>query len=110
MPRALQYEQQEDAGIMPLYRVVFEEQGGSRVVCRIRAALDANHMTLAVQKIWGAACYWSWVPGSDTEGRVYERLGDPDAPEDRARTGPTTVEIAPAQRRPRVPYSVIRET
>src|SRR5438132_7745896 len=71
---------------MPLYRVVFEEQGGYRVACRMRAAMDANHLALAVQKIWGASCYWVWVPGSDTEGRVYERRGDPEAPEDRART------------------------
>jgi len=93
----------EEDSVMPLYRVVFEEQGGYHVECQIQAAVDAHHITLAVQKIWGASCYWSWVPGSDTEGRVYERSSDPEAPEDRARTGPTTVEIAPAQRRPRVP-------
>jgi len=88
---------------MPLYRASFAEQGGYRVECQIRAAIAADHLTLAVQKIWGAACYWSWVPGSDTEGHVYERLGDPDEPEALPRTGPTTVEIAPARRRPRVP-------
>ena len=102
MFRARQDEQREEACVMLLYRVVFEEQGGYHVECQIQAAVDAHHITLAVQKIWGASCYWSWVPGSDTEGRVYERSSDPEAPEDRARTGPTTVEIAPAQRRPRV--------
>ena len=62
--------QKEEDSVMPVYRVAFEEQGGSRVACQIHAALDANHLALAVQKIWGAACYWSWVPGSDTEGCV----------------------------------------
>ena len=42
------------------------------------------------------------VTQKNTEGRVYEHSRDPDATEDLARTGPTTVEIAPAQRRPRV--------
>jgi len=105
MSRALRCtyaETNEEDSVMPVYRVVFEEQGGYRVECQIQAAVDANHLTLAVQKIWGTSCYWAWVPGSDTEGRVYERRSDPAAPEARARTGPTTVEIAPAQRRPRV--------
>ncbi len=88
---------------MPIYRVVFQAQGGSHVACLIRAALEADHMALAVQKIWGAGCYWSWVPGSATAGCVYERLGDAEARETLPRTGPTTVEIARAWRRPRVP-------
>ena len=87
---------------MALYVVTFTEQGGYQYRCRIRAAAGADHITLAVQKIWGAACYWAWVSASDTEGRVYERLGDEPAAGDIPRTGRTSVQIAPARRRPRV--------
>jgi len=64
----------QETNTIGLYRVSFEEQGGYRVECQIHAAMDADPIALAVQKIWGAVCYWSWVPGSDTEGCVYERL------------------------------------
>ena len=86
---------------MALYVVAFTEHGGSRWQCRIRAPAGADPTTQAVQRIWGARCYWSWMPGSDTEGRVYERVGD--APEAAAipRTGRMTVSIMPAQRRAR---------
>ena len=87
---------------MPLYRVTFTEHGGYRCQCRIRAAAGADHITLAVQKIWGETCYWAWVPGSDTEGRVYERYGAAPGPDDFPRTGRCTVQILPAHRRPRV--------
>ena len=40
--------QKEEDSVMPVYRVAFEEQGGSRVACQIHAALDANHLALAV--------------------------------------------------------------
>jgi hypothetical protein len=86
---------------MSLYLVSFAEHGGYSCQCRIRAAAGADHITLAVQKIWGAQCYWSWVSGSDTDGRVYQRVGtDPD-PNDIPRTGWTTVQLKPARRRPR---------
>jgi len=87
---------------MPLYVVSFTEHGGYHCQCRIRAATGADHIAVAVQKIWGAACYWVWGPGSDTEGRVYERLGAEPTAEDIPRTSAATVQIAPAQRRPRV--------
>jgi hypothetical protein len=86
---------------MALYVVAFTEHGGSRCPCRIRAAAGVDHITLAVQKIWGARCYWSWMPGSDTDGRVYERVGDAPDAEDIPRTGRMTVSIVPAQRRAR---------
>jgi hypothetical protein len=87
---------------MPLYVVVFTEQGGDRCQCRIWAATVADHIAVAVKKIWGAHASWTWMPGSDTEGRVYERVGDREAPDDLPRTGLTTVQITPAQRCPRV--------
>jgi hypothetical protein len=87
---------------MPLYLVTFTEHGGYRCQCRIRAFAHTDHITLAVQKIWGATCYWTWVPGSDTEGRVYERYGAEPGPDDVPRTGRCTVQILPAHRRPRV--------
>ncbi len=86
---------------MALYIVAFTEQGGSRYQCRLRAAAGADHITLAVQTIWGAHCYGSWVPGSDTDGRVYERLGEAPTAEDIPRTSVATVQLMPAQRRPR---------
>ena len=87
---------------MPLYVVSFTEHGGARCQCRIRAATGADHIPLAVQKLWGDRCYWTWVPGSDTEGRVYERYGPEPGPHDFPRTGRYTVQILPAHRRPRV--------
>ena len=87
---------------MPLSIVAFTEHGGSRRQCRIRAAAGADQITLAVQHIWGAPCYWSWLPGSDSDGRVYERLGEAPDAEDIPRTGTCPVQITPAQRRPRV--------
>ena len=87
---------------MSLYVVAFTEHGGYHYRCRIRAAAGADPITLAVQKIWGTACYWSWAPASDTEGRVYERLSDEPTAGDIPRTGVTTVQIVPAHRRPRV--------
>ncbi len=88
---------------MPLYVVSFAEHGGYRCQCRIRAAVVADHIDLAVKKLWGDAAYWAWVPGSDTEGRVYERFGTELGSHDFPRTGRTTVQVTPAQRRPRVP-------
>jgi hypothetical protein len=87
---------------MPLYVVTFTEYSGSRRQCRLMAAAQADPIALAVQKIWGAHCYWTWVPGSDTEGRVYECVGAEPSPDDFPRTGRTTVQLIPAQRRPRV--------
>jgi hypothetical protein len=87
---------------MPLYVVSFAEAGGYRCQCRIRAAAVADHITLAVQKIWGATCYWTWEAGSETDGRVYEQVGDAQAPTDIPRTAPCAVAITPAHRRPRV--------
>jgi len=87
---------------MSLYLVTFTEQGGYRYPCRIRAATGANPLPLAVRKVWGMRAFWQWLPGSDTEGRVYERCGPAEAPVDVLRTGVTTVTIAPARRRPRV--------
>src|SRR5437879_4437725 len=92
----------EENTLMPLYVVVFTEQGSYRCQCRIRAATVANPIAVAVKKIWGDHAYCTWMPGSDTEGRVYERVGDLETPDDLSRTGPTTVQITPAQRRPRV--------
>ncbi len=86
---------------MALYVVTFTEHGGYRCQCRIRAATGADHITLAVQKIWGASCSWSWAEGSDTDGRVYARLGDEPAAADIPRTGCMTVSLVPAQRRVR---------
>lgn len=88
---------------MPLYVVTFTEHSGYRCQCRIRAAAVADHIDLAVHKIWGEACYWSWVPGSDTEGRVYQRRGAEPGAHDFPRTTQATVQIMPAHRRPRVP-------
>ena len=87
---------------MPLYRITFTEPGGSCCQCHIRAGAVADYITLAVQKIWGAQCHWAWVPGSDTEGRVYERVGAEPGPDDVARTGRCAVQLTPAHRRPRV--------
>ena len=87
---------------MSLYIVAFTEHGGSRRQCRIRAAAGTDQITLAVQHIWGASCYWFWLPGSDSDGRVYERLGEAPDAEDIPRTSTCTVQITPAQRRPRV--------
>jgi len=87
---------------MPLYVVAFTEHGGYTYRTRIRAAADADHLTLAVQKVWGDAAYWSWVPASDTEGRVYRRLGNAPTAGDIPRTGRTSVQITLARRRPRV--------
>jgi hypothetical protein len=86
---------------MPLYRVTFAEPGGARVECYLPAAVGVDHITLAVHHLWGPQCYWVWVPGSDTEGRVYERVGAAPGPQDVPRTGPVTVEVTPARRRPR---------
>jgi hypothetical protein len=86
---------------MPLYRVVFADQGGARIQTHLRAPVAADHITLAVQKLWGPQCYWAWVPGSDTEGRVYERRGAAPGPDDRPRTSVATVQLTPARRRPR---------
>jgi hypothetical protein len=86
---------------MPLYRVTFIEQGGYHVQTRIRVPAAADHIAHAVQKIWGTRCYWVWVPGSDTEGRVYEQRGGAPDPDDVARTSVATVQLAPARRRPR---------
>jgi len=86
---------------MSLYLVTFTEHGGYRCQCRIRVAAGADHMTLAVQKIWGETCYWTWGPGSDSEGRVYERFGSEPGPHDFPRTGRCTVQILPVHRRPR---------
>ena len=44
---------------MPLYHVSFVDQGGFRVQTRIWAPVAADHITLAVQKIWGPQCYWA---------------------------------------------------
>jgi hypothetical protein len=87
---------------MALYVVSFAEHGGYRYQCRIRAAAGADHVLLAVTKIWGTAAYWAWLPDSPTDGRVYECLGEEEAPTDIPRTGPTQVTIAPAHRRPRI--------
>ena len=87
---------------MPLYIVAFTEQGGYRRQCRIRAAAGADQITLAVQHIWGAPCYGSWLPGSVSDGRVYERLGETPDTEDIPHTGTYTVQITSAQRGPRV--------
>lgn len=87
---------------MPLYVVSFAEARGYHCQCRIRAEAHADHLTLAVQKIWGEACYWTWVPGSDTEGRVYERFGTEPGPHDFPRTNRATVQLTPVHRLPRV--------
>ena len=86
---------------MLLYRVSFAEHGGTRVECLLRSAAGADHITLAVQKIWGPQCYWAWVPGSDIEGCVYERRDTTPGPDDLPRTRVATVQLAPAHRRPR---------
>jgi hypothetical protein len=95
---------------MSLYIVAFSEHRGYQYRCRIRAATGADHITLAVQKIWGAACYWSWASESETDGRVYERLSDEPTAGDIPRTGCTSVQITPARRRPRVSQGVHKET
>jgi hypothetical protein len=87
---------------MALYLISFAEHGGYRYQCRIRAATGADHITLAVQKIWGAQCYWTWEAGSDTDGRVYQRVGPEPDLDDIPRTGWTTVRLTPARRRPPV--------
>jgi len=86
---------------MSLYHVSFVDQGGFRVQTHIQAPIAADHITLAVQKIWGPQCYWAWVPGSDTEGRIYERSGADPGPHDVSRTGRVMVQLTPAHRRPR---------
>jgi hypothetical protein len=83
---------------MPLYTVSFTEYGGYRYQCRIRADKGADHVALAVQKVWGADAFCTWTTGSTTEGRVYERCYA-RTPEDTPRTGLTTVEVRPASRR-----------
>jgi hypothetical protein len=86
---------------MPLYRIVFQEQGGYHVACRIRAAAVADHLALVVKKIWGDQAVWVPQPGNGQEGRVYLSVGD--AEDDlRPRTAVTTVQIAPAPRRAEV--------
>jgi hypothetical protein len=86
---------------MPLYVVAFVEAGGYRCRCRIRAAAMADHLELAVKKIWGAAAFWVPQAGSPSVGRVYERVGDPEEPGgDHPRTALTTVEITPVRRTP----------
>jgi hypothetical protein len=87
---------------MTLYVVTFREQGGTRCQCRIRTAVLADPIAVAVQQLWGASCSWAWAPGSETEGRVYERLDAEEGPADIPRTGLTTVQITPAHRRPHV--------
>ena len=68
---------------MALHRITFHEQGGYTVTCRVRALVDRpTLLDLAVQKIWGPGHYWAWVPGSATEGRVYQQLYDDRGPED----------------------------
>ncbi len=79
--------------------LVYEKPVGR--VTRLLGFIDLREL-LAVQHIWGAPCYWSWLPGSDSDGRVYERLGEAPDAEDIPRTGTCTVQIKPAQRRPRV--------
>ena len=87
---------------MPLYLVSFTEDGGSRRQCQIQAATVADHIDVAVKKLWGKTAYWTWVPGSDTEGCVYDCYGKVPSPHDFPRTRRTTVQVLPAQRRPRV--------
>jgi hypothetical protein len=86
---------------MALYRIAFAEQHGYRIQTRIRANVSADHVALAVLKIWGESCYWAWLPGSTTEGRVYERLGvSPDVDDiPRTSVATATVQRAPARRR-----------
>jgi hypothetical protein len=61
---------------MPLYRVIFQEQGGYHCTCRIRAAAGAEHVTLAVQKIWGQAAFWEWAPWTwpHDRGHMWEEI------------------------------------
>ena len=82
---------------MPLYRVRFVEEQGYRCTCQIRAASCADHVALAVQKIWGAAAVWECAPGSQTLGRVVDRDYARD-PEDVYRTALTTVDVQRATR------------
>jgi hypothetical protein len=87
---------------MPLYLVTFTEHGGYRCQCRIRAAVGADHLTLAVRKIWGDSAVWVWAPGAQTAGRVYVQVGE-DEDDLHPKTGLTTVEVQPAARRRHVP-------
>ena len=89
---------------MALYTVIFTEQGGYQVQCRIRAAAVADHVVLAVQKVWGSAAVWVWAPDSATEGRVYVSVGD-DEDDLIPRTAPTTVAVQAGTRRRRGAYS-----
>ena len=90
---------------MPLYRVALRAAGGSQVTCRVHALVDhATLITLAAQKIWGADAVWVGLPSSDTEGRVYERVGD-DEDDLPPRTGVATGQITPVSRRPRGPQN-----
>ena len=86
---------------MSLYVVSFAEHGGYRCQCRIRAAAVADHITLAVKKIWGDQAVWVPHPGIGQEGRVYLAVGN-DEDDLLPRTGVTTVQVAPATRRARV--------
>jgi hypothetical protein len=86
---------------MPLYLVAFTEDSGSRYQCHMQAAAVADHIDWAVKKSWGEAAFWAWTPGSDIEGRVYERFSAEHDP--LPRTGLTIVQITTGQRRPRVP-------
>jgi hypothetical protein len=89
---------------MTLHRITFHEQGGYTVTCRVRALVDRpTLLDLAVQKIWGPGHYWAWVPGSATEGRVYQQLYDDRGPEDVPRTECATVAITQVRRRGRMP-------
>jgi len=54
---------------MPLYRVTFEEAGGYKISCRIRADALADHRWLAMRKIWGEQAVWVPLPGTQ-QGRV----------------------------------------
>jgi hypothetical protein len=85
---------------MPLYVVSLAEDGGYSCQCRMRAAATADHIDLAVRKIWGAHAFWAPQSGAELVGRVYERIGDPAELDcDHPRTALTTVQIAPAHRR-----------
>jgi hypothetical protein len=54
---------------MPLFRVTFREVGGYRIAVRVRAATRADHVRLAVEKIWGEDACWLADPLSH-KGRV----------------------------------------
>ena len=79
---------------MPLYRIVFQEHGGYHVACRIRAAAVADHLTLAVKKIWGDQAVWVPQPGPGEDGRVFVSVGN-EEDDLMPRTAVTTVQITP---------------